>query len=160
MTDRPRRWALNALQNTPWAKPEREPGPEDNDAGIVQRGAAYRNAALLGAVNSDMCRRWGPGPATLLEPKFQSGFDFDCPSINFVGPEFPLTQRFIDASPLHRRRADGMDVLNGALRADDDPHWDGHCRRADALRLDPLHQVVASRVVLDANGSGRGSVAP
>src|SRR5882724_8512831 len=92
-----------------------------------------------------------------LEIKRHAGFDLDRTSQLDIGFEFPLTQGFLDVSPLRRRGAYHVNMLHTAVRRHDHSHRDRYRLRADVIRLHPVHNVLGGRIVPEAfrNGIGR-----
>src|SRR5882724_9301274 len=68
-----------------------------------------------------------------LEIKRHAGFDLDRTSQLDIGFEFPLTQGFLDVSPLRRRGAYHVNMLHTALRRHDHSHRDRYRLRADVI---------------------------
>src|SRR5712675_1003844 len=77
-----------------------------------------------------------------LEIKRHAGFDLDRTSQPDIGFEFPLTQGFLDVSPLRRRGAYHVNMLHTAVRRHDHSYRDRYGLRADVIRLHPVDRVL------------------
>src|SRR5215813_11976324 len=84
----------------------------------------------------------------------ESGLDLDSAAVDRVRLERPLPQRLLYAFALRIRRADHVHVLHGPVAADDDACWDRHRRWGDIRGRDLADDLVACRVIANADRNG------